>query len=74
MKRLFIIGVVILVGVAPIFGGCAPAATTTPPTTVPTTTTPTPTSGLFGVWGSSASDVFAVGGVGTILHYDGKSW
>ena len=30
--------------------------------------------GLFGVWGSGPSDVFAVGAGGTILHYDGKSW
>ena len=26
------------------------------------------------VWGSSSSDVFAVGVNGTILHYDGTSW
>ena len=35
--------------------------------------------GLWGVWGSSATDVFAVGGngaigEGTILHYDGDTW
>ena len=29
---------------------------------------------LSAVWGSSGSDVFAVGGGGTILHYDGSSW
>jgi hypothetical protein len=34
---------------------------------------------LFGVWGTSASDVFAVGAgppgpPGVILHYDGASW
>jgi len=29
---------------------------------------------LYGVWGSSASNVFAVGGKGTILHYDGHTW
>ena len=29
---------------------------------------------LCGVWGSSGSDVFAVGHYGTILHYDGSSW
>jgi hypothetical protein len=29
------------------------------------------TNGLGGVWGSSGSDVFAVGSGGTILHYDG---
>ena len=27
-----------------------------------------------GVWGSSNSDVFAVGDGGTILHYDGSTW
>ena len=32
------------------------------------------TYGLGGVWGSSSSDVFAVGGSGTVLHYDGSSW
>jgi hypothetical protein len=29
---------------------------------------------LFGVWGSSSVDVYAVGAEGTILHYDGISW
>jgi hypothetical protein len=29
---------------------------------------------LDAVWGSSSSDVFAVGQEGTILHYDGKAW
>jgi hypothetical protein len=32
---------------------------------------------LGGIWGSSPSDVFAVGGLngqGIILHYDGSSW
>ncbi|MGB2854970.1 MAG: hypothetical protein WBC55_11065, partial [Dehalococcoidia bacterium] len=29
---------------------------------------------LMGVWGSSPSDVFAVGYGGAILHYDGNSW
>ncbi len=29
---------------------------------------------LLGVWGSSATDVFAVGMGGTILHYDGTKW
>jgi hypothetical protein len=28
---------------------------------------------LHGIWGSSASDVFAVGEGGTILHYDGNN-
>jgi hypothetical protein len=29
---------------------------------------------LYAVWGSSGSDVFAVGTGGTILHYDGADW
>src|SRR2546423_3409495 len=29
---------------------------------------------LYGVWGSSASDVWAVGAIGTILHYNGVTW
>jgi hypothetical protein len=29
---------------------------------------------LYGVWGSSGSDVFAVGSGGTILHYNGGTW
>jgi predicted small secreted protein len=29
---------------------------------------------LAGIWGSSSSNVFAVGAGGTILHYDGKAW
>lgn len=35
---------------------------------------PAPGKSLYGVWGSSASDVFAVGEGGTIIHYDGTSW
>lgn len=29
---------------------------------------------LFGVWGSSPSDVFAVGYAAEVLHYDGSTW
>lgn len=29
---------------------------------------------LYSLWGSSATDVFAVGRSGTVLHYDGASW
>jgi hypothetical protein len=32
------------------------------------------TNNLSSVWGSSGTDVFAVGGTGTILHYDGSTW
>lgn len=32
------------------------------------------TRNLTGVWGSSPTDVFAIGGNGTILHFDGRHW
>jgi hypothetical protein len=32
------------------------------------------TNELDAIWGSSASDVFAVGDAGTILHYNGSAW
>ena len=32
------------------------------------------TDNLESVWGSSGDDVFAVGGGGTILHYEGSAW
>jgi hypothetical protein len=33
-----------------------------------------PVDHLSGVWGTSSTDVFAVGDYGTILHYDGTEW
>ena len=32
------------------------------------------TANFTGIWGSSATDVFAVGGQGTIVHWDGFTW
>jgi hypothetical protein len=29
---------------------------------------------LMGVWGSTGTDVYAVGDKGTIIHYDGTQW
>ncbi len=29
---------------------------------------------FYGVWGSSGSDIYAVGSNGTIVHYDGSDW
>lgn len=31
-------------------------------------------NGIWSLWGSSATDIFAVGYYGTILHYDGTNW
>jgi hypothetical protein len=37
--------------------------------------TATPKTGpLYGLWGSSQKDIFAVGKGGAILHYDGSTW
>jgi hypothetical protein len=41
---------------------------------VPEGQAPTSINQLFAVWGSNSGDVFAVGGAGTILHYDGMDW
>ncbi|HEX9729768.1 MAG TPA: Ig-like domain repeat protein [Gemmatimonadales bacterium] len=39
------------------------------------TAMPIPTqSGILGIWGCSPTDVFAVGGGGTILRFDGAAW
>lgn len=48
----------------------------TPPATcyAPEGSPPQTLNQLFAVWGSSSKDVFAVGGAGTILHYDGSHW
>ena len=54
----------------------------TGPTTTTTTTTTLVWSSVYsgttefleGVWGTSASDVWAVGFGGTILHYNGTTW
>jgi hypothetical protein len=32
------------------------------------------TQHLYGVWGNSASNVYAVGNSGTVLHFNGTSW
>lgn len=37
-------------------------------------TLPTEARELFGVWGRTSSDVYAVGDAGTIVHFDGTSW
>jgi hypothetical protein len=56
-----------------------PDASPTPDAPAPLTwtwkTMATPVnSDLYGVWGRSSSDVYAVGQNGTVLHYDGTLW
>jgi hypothetical protein len=41
---------------------------------VPVTCEETPAMRLDAVWGTARDDIFAVGGSGTILHYDGSGW
>lgn len=40
----------------------------------PVDTTSLPAQPLFKVWGTSETDVWAVGAAGTALHYDGTAW
>jgi hypothetical protein len=49
------------------FGGGSPTPDWQPQTSGTTQT-------LTGIWGSSATDVYAVGWDGTILHYEGTDW
>lgn len=38
------------------------------------TRTPYPTAGLYGVWGTAANDIWAVGDNNNIVNYDGSTW
>jgi hypothetical protein len=58
-KRLFLcISLVLFLSPVTVYSGWSPMTSGT-------------TQTLRGIWGSSGSDVFAVGNSGTILHYDG---
>jgi hypothetical protein len=48
--------------------------TTVAPTLVWSSVSSGTTQNIFGIWGTSASDVWAVGSGGTILHYNGTIW
>jgi hypothetical protein len=57
-----------------IFAACNGTDSTDPgPTLVWTSVASPATQRLYGVWGSSASDVWAVG-FETVIHYDGATW
>jgi len=32
------------------------------------------TADLYGIWGAGSSDIYAVGGSGTVIHYNGTGW
>ncbi len=50
------------------------SVTTVAPTLVWSSVPSGTTASLFGVWGISASSVWAVGNSGTILHFNGTAW
>ena len=83
MKKSFIFFVTLII-CASIITGCTAPITSTSPATVPASTAgldcktevePSPQgNALSDIWGSSSSDVFAVGVSGTIRHYNGEKW
>ncbi|MBC7897944.1 MAG: hypothetical protein H7066_21160 [Cytophagaceae bacterium] len=56
-----------------LLAACSDGPTTPPPLVWARVTSPT-TESLYDVWGSSATNVWAVGFNGTIVHYDGTRW
>jgi hypothetical protein len=83
LKKLFILFLTVILCASTIIG-CAPSANTSL-TTIPASTTGTSNwtiqkipdsvrAKLWGIWGSSSTDVFVGGNLGTLLHYNGKTW
>lgn len=54
--------------------GPTPTPSPTPPSAMSWSLVMNTEAILRAVWGSSSTDVFAVGSNGTILHYDGNAW
>ena len=83
MKKLLVL-FVMLIGCTPMITGCTTPTKLQSPTSPSESTAgspgwilvnpPNPNNDLSAIWGTSSSDVFAVGGLGTILHYNGKTW
>ncbi|MGB8829766.1 MAG: hypothetical protein WCC72_10130, partial [Dehalococcoidales bacterium] len=84
MKKLMIMLIILTLSTSTIIG-CATSSHYSSSTSSPTNIADTagwvsqenPSSypvPLWDIWGSSGSDVFAVGGLGTILKYNGKTW
>ena len=73
MKKLLILFITLVFCVSTITG-CSSSSANTSPTWTSSKDPDSSHSPLAYVWGSSSSDVFAVGDGGTIIHYNGKSW
>jgi hypothetical protein len=69
LKKLIIL-LIVLIFCTVVITGCSASSANAAPTWKSQKTQ----KQLVDVWGTSSSDVFAVGGAGTILHYNGKSW
>ena len=54
--------------------GCAPALSCAEVPWCPVPTNVSAFAALTSVWGSSKTDVWAVGSNGTVVHWDGKAW
>ncbi len=72
VRKTRIIAVLIIIALALIFLTCLPvsAGNFTTWTSINSGTA----KDLYGVWGPTNSDIFAVGSSGTIMHYDGSAW
>jgi hypothetical protein len=59
-----------------VLAGCGPGDGYAPRDAGPAASSPPvpTTQGLQAVWGSAADDVWAVGDLGTVVHFDGKAW
>ena len=73
MKKLPVLFLV-LVLCAAVFAGCSASSAGTGPVWKSQKDPDTKRQPLACVWGSSATDVFAVGYGGTIIHYNGTAW